>query len=212
MIITSVVIGRATQTRPNWSFDGYTYAIMMQMDRGIPYAQARHVSQRFYAGKPPATDSETAPYLKTPYPQYWQLFAPRMLYPRIASWLWPRYGMLALLLVSNASFVGCVLLLFLLLLDYAGPETAALLALGFSFVPEVQLLGRGALTDMLAMLFWVGTFWSMLRYATSAKIPWLFGYAVFATLMSLTRPLAYMPLACGAALLVVGLMKRNPRF
>ncbi|MHB8147073.1 MAG: hypothetical protein ACYDGM_07440, partial [Vulcanimicrobiaceae bacterium] len=49
-------------------------------------------------------------------------------------------------------------------------------------------------------------------YATSAKISWLFGYAVFATLMSLTRPLAYMPLACGAALLVVGLMKRNPRF
>ena len=211
VLLASALIGRATRIQPNWSFDGYTYAIMMQMDTGVPYEQARRVSQRFYADKPPATDPETAPYLKTPYPQYWQLFAPRMLYPRVASWLWPHYGMLALLLVSSASFVGCVLLLFLLLLEYTGPEAAALLALGFALVPEVQLLGRGALTDMPAMFFWLGTLWAMLRYAATAQMPWLLGYAAFATMMSLTRPIAYIPLACAAALLLAGLMNNQAR-
>ncbi len=212
ILLTSIFIGRLTQAKPNWSFDGYTYAIMMQMDAGVPYAQARRVSQRFYAGKPPASDSETAPYLKTAYPQYWQLFAPRLLYPRIASWLWPRYGMQALLLVSEASLVGCVLLLFLLLLEYTGPEAAALLALGFALVPEVQLLASGALTDMLATFFWFGALWSMLRYATTARVPWLLGYTAFATLMSLTRPIAYIPLACAAVLLLAGLLRQNARF
>ena len=212
LLLTSIFVGRLTQTKPNWSFDGYTYAIMMQMDTGVPYAQARRVSQRFYADKPPATDSETAPYLKTAYPQYWQLFAPRLLYPRIASWLWPRYGMQALLLVSQASLVGCVLLLFLLLLEYTGPEAAALLAAGFALVPEVQLLASGALTDMLATFFWFGTLWSMLRYATTARVPWLLGYAAFATLMSLTRPIAYIPFACAAVLLSAGLIRHNARF
>jgi len=212
VLLSSLYVNRLTQTKPNWSFDGYTYAIMMQMDTGVPYAQARRVSQRFYADKPPATDSETAPYLKTAYPQYWQLFAPRLLYPRIASWLWPRYGMQALLLVSEASLVGCVLLLFLLLLEYTGPEAAALLAVGFALVPEVQLLASGALTDMLATFFWFGTLWSMLRYATTARVPWLLGYAAFATLMSLTRPIAYIPLACAAVLLLAGLLRHHARF
>lgn len=212
VLLTSVFIARLTQAKPNWSFDGYTYAIMMQMDTGVPYAQARRVSQRFYADKPPANDSETAPYLKTAYPQYWQLFAPRLLYPRIASWLWPRYGMQALLMVSCASLVGCALLLFLMLLHYTGPEAAALLALGFVLVPEVQLLASGALTDMLATFFWLGTLWSMLRYATTARVPWLLGYAAFATLMSLTRPIAYIPFACAAVLLLAGLIGHNARF
>ncbi len=212
VLLTSMLVVRITQAKPNWSFDGYTYAIMMQMDAGVPYAQARGVSQRFYADKPPATDSETAPYLKTAYPQYWQLFAPRLLYPRIASWLWPHYGMRSLLLVSEASLVGCVLLLFLLLLEYTGPEASALLALGFALVPEVQLLARGALTDMLATFFWFGTLWSMLRFAKSASVPWLLGYAAFATLMSLTRPIGYIPLACAAVLLLVGLIERRARF
>jgi len=212
VLLTSMFVGRVTQTKPNWSFDGYTYAIMMQMDAGVPYARARHVSQRFYADKPPATNSETAPYLKTAYPQYWQLFAPRLLYPRIASWLWPHYGMQALLLVSEASLVGCVLLLFLLLLEYTGPEAAALLAFGFALVPEVQLLASGALTDMLATFFWLGTLWSMLRFAKSGSVPWLLGYATFATLMSLTRPIAYIPLACAAVLLLAGLRQHRARF
>lgn len=200
--IAAVVIVRDTNAAPNWAGDGYAYSIRMQMDAGVPYERARDASRALYRDKAAMRNAEFRRYLAQPYPEYWTLFAPRMLYPWLASLLWPRVGMTALLTVSNVAYVLCVLAVFLLLLTYARPEIAAFLALGFAFSPLARSFGAAALTDMLAVLLWTIAMFAMCRFVLRRSNLLVVLFAVAATALTLTRPLAYMPLCAAGGLLV----------
>ncbi|HEY8297472.1 MAG TPA: glycosyltransferase family 39 protein [Candidatus Baltobacteraceae bacterium] len=210
-IVAAAAIHVQTDRHPDWGYDGYTYAIRMEMDAGIPYARARSSAQLFYAGKPELADPLRRHYLYAAYPQYWALFAPRIVYPLAASWLWPLAGMQALLIVSNLAFVAGILLLYALAMLYAAPEIAALVALSCCALPNVRSYGSGASTDMLAFAFLVAMIYAVCRYADSAKWPWFAAFTAAATLMSFTRPIAYVPLAAALVLVLAGIGAKNQR-
>lgn len=197
-VIATVLILNDTKAAPNWAGDGFAYSIRMQMDRGIPYARARETSRAFYRDKPVMENAQVRRSIAGAYPEYWRLFQPRMLYPWLASLLWQRLGMNALLAVSNLAYVTAVLSVFLLLLPYARAEIAALVTLGFAIFPLARLFGRAALTDMLALVLWTLILLAMCRFATTGKRGWLPIFVLAASALTVTRPLAYMPL-CAAA-------------
>lgn len=201
-VLAGIFITGETASEPNWAGDGYTYSIQMLMDRGVPYERARALARDFYRDKPAMRNPHFHAYFSAPYPEYWQLFAPRVLYPWIASLLAPRFGMDALLVVSNLAYVVAALAVYLLLLAYARAEIAALTALGFALTPIARLFGRSALTDMLAAALWAIVLLAMCRFAGDRKPVWLLLFTLAALAMTLARPLPYVPLVCAAALFV----------
>lgn len=211
VFISAAFILWDTAAQPNWSNDGYQYSIRMQMDRGVPFERARDFSRAFYADKPPMSDPRFLSSVRAAYPEYWSLFSIRTLYPWLASRLPESLGMRALLLVSNAAYVLFAAAVFLLCLEYAAPEAAAVLALCVTFLPIVRALGRADLTDMLASALWAVTLLVMVRFVVTSQTRWLVLYAVFATLMTLARPIPYIPLCGSAALLLWALISRDRR-
>lgn len=211
ILISGALIVWDSATQPNWSNDGYQYSIRMQMDRGVPFERARDISRAFYADKPPMSDPRFVSSVRAQYPEYWSLFAIRTLYPWLASRLPQSLGMRALLVVSNAAYVIFAAAVFLLCLEYAAPEAAALIALCVTLLPIVRVLGRADLTDMLASALWAVTLLCMYRFAVAPKAGWLAAYAVSATLMTLARPIPYIPLCGAAGLLVWALRSRDRR-
>lgn len=201
-----------TTTAPNWPFDGYTYAIRMQMDAGIPYVRARTNARLFYADKPSAANPLSRQYLNAAYPRYWALFAPRILYPLLSSLLWSKYGMQSLLVVSNAAFVVSIILLYLLQLRFTIPGLAFILSLSCAAWPEIRLLGTGPLTDMLAFAFFVGTLYALVRFVATENRWWYAAYSIILTLATLTRPLPYILLVAGLWLALSGVRGGNRQF
>lgn len=199
-----------TAAHPNWSNDGYTYLLRTQTDAGIPYARARSAARAWYADKPPMSDPRFIESYNAPQPEYWRLFAPRVLYPWLASRLYPSEGVQSLLTVSNAAYVLALVAIFFLLALYVRPEGALLLTIACALFPEMRLLARAPLTDMLALALWCWTLLALCRCARERSAVWLGIYAAAALLMTLARPIPYVPLCAAIALFLWARQKKAP--
>lgn len=209
LAVTAALIVWQTAAQPDWAEDGYTYSIRMQMDRGVTYETARANSRTWFADKQPMTDPRFRKYANAPYPEYWELFSIRTLYPWLAAQLPQSLGMRALLVVSNAAYVAFAGALFLICLMYVVPEAAALVTLCVALLPIVRLYGSASLTDMLAAALWGFTLLFMCRFIATRHAGWITAYAAAAALMTLARPIPYIPLCSAAALLVWALAARD---
>lgn len=198
-----VVVGACALLRHTpraWAFDGYTYAIMAQVDAGIPYARARTEAQRVVRSYTYETTDARRVKIAAWYPPYWRLFSARPLYPYIVGLLWARFGVVSMFIVSGAAYVIVVLLTYLLALRYADAAIAALASLVFGMSYIVLVLATRPLTDELALMFWVGFVIAALRYADRPSAWRLLTVCALAVALNLTRPLVYAPVCCVAPL------------
>ncbi len=115
----------------------------------------------------------------------------------------------SLFLVSNAAFAISVVLLYLIFLEFAQVEVAALLAATLALVPVYRVTAISPITDMTAFAFWCAALYGMLRYARNGDGLSLAVYTVAAVLMSLSRPIAYIPFFGGLGLAAFGLAFRD---
>lgn len=209
VLFAAICIGVQTIKDPVYAYDGYNYSIRAQVDAGIPYETARAAARERYAGTPALRAPAAIQWTAAPYPQYWHLFASRAIYPWLSSVLWHALGFRSLFVVSNVAFVLSVAMLYLLLLNFAQDGVAATIALLIAILPECRLLGRSDLTDMTAFLFWCATLLAMIRYARTGSSAWLAAFAVACTLLTFTRPVPYLPLFSGLALVAAGVLLRE---
>lgn len=192
-----------------WVPDSFDYAIRMLMRRGLTFADARAQAREFFATTAVGRDPQYAPLFALDEPEWWRLFAPRWVYPALAAALYPRRGFAALVLVPRAAYVLQAPLLYRYLRRFAGPSAAALATLWYLGAPQVRHVAAFAMTDAPAMLFWTATLDAATGVARTGR-----GWAALAgaiALLSFTRPLPYLPLSAGAALLLAGALRRDRR-
>ncbi len=182
--------------RPQFTADGYDYAIVMLMDRGMPYAQAQAQAARFYARTPIARNPLVHPWL-TGKPEYWELFSVRSVYPWLASRLYPYRGFRALVDVSRVSYMAVAMLVVLLGMRFAPLRYAVLLSIGVSLFPPWRDIARDALTDPLAVALAAGALLAAAACMTRLT-PWrVIAFAVLCGLLTFTRPIPYIILGAG---------------
>jgi hypothetical protein len=208
-IVAATGIRAETMHDPQWAFDGYVYSIRAQMYAGAPYATARDNAREAYRGTPGLKAREAQASFHAAYPDWWTLFAPRVLYPWLASRLWPFAHFNSLFLVSNAGFATSVVLLYLLFLQFCPKPAAALLAASFALVPEYRLMGRSNVTDVTAFALWCAVLFAMIRYGRHGSRTAFVAYAVAVILMCLTRPIPHLPLFAASGLAVFGMLHRE---
>lgn len=183
--------------KAQYTADGYDYAIMMLMDRGVPYARAEEEASAFYATQPVAT----MPAMFRPWigrkPEYWSLFSVRRVYPWLASLLYPYRGFSALVDVSRLAYVVTAMITVVLALRFAPLPYGVLLALALSLFPPWRHLASQALTDALAVSLTGAT---LLAAAICMTRRTLLPFALFAMLcgaLTFTRPITYVVLGAG---------------
>ncbi len=199
---------RASKTL--WNPDSYNYSIRAQMYHGIPYLQARRSSQAYFATLAVSRDPQYRFLFRGNHdPQYWRQFAPRILYPYVASLLWGKYGFQSLIVVSMASYIVAAILLFALLRRFVEPAPALIGALIFIFSRQVVEMSNAALTDMPAIALWIATFYTMCRFVEGPSLQWFAAYVVCAAALCFTRPVPYLPLCAAAGLLAVALHRND---
>ncbi|MGZ3498792.1 MAG: hypothetical protein ACXWNK_09280 [Vulcanimicrobiaceae bacterium] len=138
-----------------------------------------------------------------------QLFSTRPLYPALASLL-PLPAPVALKAVSAVSYVLVPALVFAIMLVVGPPWIAALGAVGIATVPLVYELAGLALTDELALLFWIATLGGLLAYLRRPSTLALAALILAAAGLTFARPAIY--LALGAALgAFIGAMRSDGR-
>jgi hypothetical protein len=195
----------------HWSPDGFIYAQMMLVDRGLSAQAAEAAVRAFYLTKPVAT-SGAALFSSNP-PAFWKsqpaLFRGRLVYPYLSSLLYPRFGFRALHWVSVASYVGAVMVMYLLLLRFAIPPLAALGTLLFASSDTVRFLSGSDSTDELAFFFWVLTIAVMIAFVASGRSWWLAAFAALTFLMVFTRPILFSSLGASLGVVVYGLVARD---
>ncbi|HZW54179.1 MAG TPA: hypothetical protein VFF00_09090, partial [Candidatus Elarobacter sp.] len=146
--------------RALWSSDGAIYLRMALADRGVPPAQALRITNGYMlSATSEANDPETRGFYGDAPPAHYRdqaaLFVTRPLYPALSSLLLPRYGPLALKIVSALAYVAAVVLMYVLLLAFAPPWIAAAGAAALALTPNVQNHAVYPLTEMLALCCWV---------------------------------------------------------
>ncbi len=198
-----------TARDPVYAFDGYNYAIRAQLDAGIPYAAARANARAAYRGQPALRSPVARRWYAAAYPEYWRLFAPRAIYPWLASRLWPFAGMQSLFWISNLAYAASVVALYALLLRFGAPGAAALVTAATALLPEYRWIGRSDLTDATAFAFWCATLLGLVRFVETGRGRWLAAYACAALAMTFSRPLAYAPFCSGVAVALAGTVARR---
>jgi 4-amino-4-deoxy-L-arabinose transferase-like glycosyltransferase len=192
-----------------WDPDSFDYAIRMLMRRGLSFEDARANAREFFATTTVGKDPQYAPLFALDEPEWWRLFAPRWIYPALAAALYPRRGFEALVIVPRAAYVLNAPLLYRYLRRFASPPAAALATLWYLRSPQVRHVASFAMTDAPALLFWTATLGAATRVAREGR-----GWAALSVaigLLSFTRPLPYLPLGAGAALLLSGALRRDVR-
>lgn len=138
------------------------------------------------------------------------IFATRLVYSFVASLIYPRYGLHALIMVSLGAYVLAAVGLYVFLLAYAPPGISFFGSLAFAAAPLVRGLATSALTDMLALALWIGACaavgWYVRRGSTWMCV--LFGVACI--LMTFTRPSINLAMGAAAGLLLYAVW-RNER-
>lgn len=210
------VILLATGPKPTWTPDGYVYARMMLRDRGVSERNAHASALRFYLSTPVGKSARYRRFFVDEslgmFTAEAKPFAARVLYPYVASLLYPFAHFRALIIVSAVAYVLSGLAVCWMLLPLARTWSAALGAVLFLATPVIRVLALDAVTDMLAMLFWILALGAMLRFVAERRWVWLPIVALSCIAMTLTRPAPYLPLGAGVALMLVGLAQRRREY
>jgi Dolichyl-phosphate-mannose-protein mannosyltransferase len=195
----------------HWSPDGFIYARMMLVDRGFSSADADETARAFYLTKPVAIAGATL-FAPNP-PIFWRqqpaLFRGRVVYPYIASLLYPRFGFSALHLVSALAYVAKVIIMYLLLLRLASPLIAASGTFAFATTYTIHALAGSDSTDMLGLLLWISVLAVMIEFVSSRKGVWLALFVALCAGLAFTRPIMYLPLGASLAVMILGATTRN---
>lgn len=212
--LLSVYFAASTLQQPVWTPDGFVYAQMMLADRGVPKAEARAQALAFYLSSTPVGKSARyRPYFVNErlgmFTQTAKPFASRVLYPFLASAFYPWLGFRALLLISALAYVAAALILYWLLLAFCRPFAAAAGALVFAGAPVVRVQSGAALTDMLALALLAAALAATIRYAIDGRASFLALALVSEILLSLSRPLPYVPLMAAFGLALWALRFRD---
>lgn len=198
-----VLIGAAAALAlrpPWWPPDGYNYAIRTQVFHGESFGQARSKAQAFYANTEFGRNPRYARLFRgTGKPQYWNLFAVRLLYPALASLFWDRAGFYSLIDVSLGAFVLCGLMIYGLCRQFGPPFLALAGTLAFVAFPKTWLYAHAALTDMLATAFVALTLLALCRWIATGKRSAFVVFCIACGALTATRPIPYIVLS--AALL-----------
>jgi hypothetical protein len=186
-----------------WSPDGALYLRMSIEDRGIAPDRALRETNRYVLDHTTlGQDPRTRPFFGEHPPEFYRrqagLFVTRPIYPALGALLLPRFGPYGLKIVSAGAFVVAAALMYLLLLQFAAPWLAALGAVALALTPDVQDLAAAALTDMLALAFWVGALGALFFYLRAPSAGRLVLLIAAAALLAFTRPAIFLPF--GAAL------------
>ena len=185
-----------TGPKPQFTEDGYDYAIAMLVDTGLPYAQAQARAQRFFATQPIAKLPLFAKHLRGT-PEYWNLFSVRRVYPWVASLLYPYRGFDALVDVSRAAYVATAVLALLLALRFAPLGYGLLLSVALSAFPPWRDIARDALTDPLAIALCSAALFAA-ALAIERRTWWrIAAFALLCALLTFTRPIPYILLGAG---------------
>jgi hypothetical protein len=208
-----VAVGAAMSLRADvrsgtrrWEPDSYDYAIRMLMRRGVAFPEARDRARAFFTemfAQHAGDAEEYAPMLALDEPEWWALFAPRVVYPALAAALFPSRGFNALTDVAGASYVASALLLYRFLRRFGDPASAAALALWYARSAPVRDVAVHGLNDSTALLLWIGTLDAMAEMAEHGT--GTLRFVAFTVVLSFTRPLPYLPFASGVALALAGM-------
>ncbi len=191
-----------------WEPDGYDYAIRMLLRRGVPFDDARARSRAFFTEMfARERNPQFVPALAGDEPEWWALFAPRVVYPALSAVLYPRRGFYALTDVAAASYVASAVLLYRFLRRFGRPASAAALALWYARSAAVRDVGVHGLNDSTALLLWTGSLDAMAELAQDGR--GAVRFALFTVVLSFTRPLPYLPFASGVALALAGAAARD---
>lgn len=207
LAIGIAVVAFAIYPHPEWMPDGYAYAVRMLMDVGYPFSDAIHRAQQFYWQQPIAADPAQAQYFRGDQePLYWDVFKPRVLYPFIASLLYPYRGFYGMLDISAVAYVLASLTVYYLALQFAGALPSLAVTLGFMAFPMTVHLARYPQTDMLGLLFSTICIFALVRVAHGGGWTWPAAFGVSGLLLMFTRPAFYLLLG-GAMGLWIGLRR-----
>jgi hypothetical protein len=195
--------------KAKYTIDGYDYATMMLMDRGVGYSQAIRSVQTFYSSQPIAKMPAYAPWLHGR-PEYWQLFSVRRVYPAIASAFYGTRGFEALVDVSRLSYVAVAILVVVLCSRFAPVGYGVALSIGLDLFPAWRDLSRTALTDALAVALMAATLLAAIAYVQRGSW-WRSGtFILLCGALTFTRPIAYV--IVGAAVCVaMAALRRGER-
>jgi 4-amino-4-deoxy-L-arabinose transferase-like glycosyltransferase len=194
--------------RPQFTLDGYDYAIVMLTDRGIPYAQAQRQAAKFYATRPIAKNPQYARWLRGK-PEYWELFSVRRVDSWIASLLYPWRGFQALIDVSRAAYVLVAMLVVVLAARFASVQYGVLSSVLLSLFPPWRDIARDSLTDPLAAALVTATLLAALCYL-GRRTPWrLLSFTVLCGALTFTRPIAYTIVGAAVVAAIVALRRKD---
>jgi hypothetical protein len=216
IVLASIALAVYSQqgNRFDWTPDGFKYARMMLMDRGVSEEAADVATREFYRTK--ATTVKDLSLFSANPPDFFRqsanLFRGRLVYPYIASLLYPRFGFQALHIVSALAYIFAVFIMYVMLLPFASPWIAAFGALTFAATGTVRLLSGSDSTDVLGLMFWMLILIIMIQFVSSGKLLWLALFALVCILLVFTRPIIFLPLGGSLAVVVLGALTRNRGF
>jgi hypothetical protein len=194
--------------KPQFTVDGYDYAIMMLMDRGIPYHRAQSQAARFFATKPIAKMPEYERWLHGK-PEYWELFSVRRVDPWLAAVLYRWRGFQALTDVSQASYVAVAVLIVVLAARFAPIPYAVVMSFLVSLFPPWRDIARDSLTDALAVALVTATLLAGLRVLRRRSVLRLTVFTVLCGALAFTRPVAYIVAGGALVAVAVALLRKD---
>ncbi|MDQ6780352.1 MAG: hypothetical protein M3Z37_04250 [Candidatus Eremiobacteraeota bacterium] len=191
--------------------DGYGYGQMMLRDKGYSKSAAQLRVRDWYLTLGLGKDPRYRPlfFESTPMQRRHpgdRVFASRVLYPQVASWLYDRFGMESLIIVSIAAFGAATITLCILLSMFGPPWMAAIGSIAIMSMPVIREIGSWPTTDMLALFFWLLAFTAAVGYAKDRHTATLVLFSVSCVLLALTRPSFVLPLASAFGLFVGSLV------
>ena len=204
LVSVSLSFERMHRSAAEWTPDGYIYLRMALIDRGLTEPDAQRAANLFIRSTDegrshPSFYSANSPQF---FVQQRQLFRSRPLYPFLASLL-PLPAPLALKVVSAVAFALVPIVVFSLLSTAGEPWIAALGALGIAFLPVVRSVAGLALTDELALLFWVATIAALLTYMQRPAATTMAALILASAGLTFTRPAIHLAIGATLAPLVI---------
>jgi hypothetical protein len=181
-------------------------------DKGFGEQEAIEIARHFILSQHKERDdlpSYTGP-LPKGYQGEYKLFSARVLYPLLASVFYDRAGLNALSLVSALAYVASSVVLFALLLNFAGHLPAALTAVAVMLSPLLRDLSVEPLTDSLAFFFWVALLLTIVVYVREPRLAFLLALFAASAALMLTRPALFLPAGAACGLMLRALRTGDP--
>ncbi len=213
VLVAVVLAATVVAHNPRFTPDGFAYARVAMQDAGLSPADALTKAESFYLTQPVGqipryrvyftVDAAHAPPAPGP------IFRTRVLYPWVASLLYPWRGIAALTDVSMVAYVVGIVLLYWMLLAIARPWVATVGAIGFAVSPLILALAESDITDMLALAMWIAALASILHCLQRRTTALLVIFGVSALLLALTRQALFLPIGAVAGAFVSARLRRD---